>query len=99
MKKFRKMVDHIAEELDGATEYAEDYIGEKMKGNAAKAQKFREMAMQEMQHATNWYDWTEKYGEELKTIMPLSAEDTEDWEACKRKYADKTAMLKYMLDR
>lgn len=60
MKKFRKMVEHIAEELDGAVEYAEDYIGEKMKGNATKAQKFREMAMQEMQHATNWYDWTEK---------------------------------------
>lgn len=99
MKKFRKMVDHIAEELDGATEYAENYIGEKMKGNAAKAQKFREMATQEMQHAANWYDWTDKYGEELKAVMPLSEEDSEDWEACKRKYAEKTAMLKYMLDR
>ena len=93
------MVDHIVEELDGATEYAENYIGEKMKGNTAKAQKFREMATQEMQHAANWYDWTEKYGDELKSVMPLSEEDTEDWEACKRKYADKIAMLKYMLDR
>lgn len=99
MKKFRKMVDHIAEELDGATEYAEDYIGEKMKGNTAKAQKFREMATQEMQHAANWYDWTEKYGDELKSVMPLSEKDTEDWEACKRKYADKIAIIKYMLDR
>ena len=58
-----------------------------------------EMAMQEMQHADNWYDWTEKYGEELKAVMPLSAEDTEKWEACKRKYADKIAIIKYMLDR
>lgn len=99
MKKFEKMLCHIAAELDGACEYAEDYVGEKMKGNTAKAQKFREMATQELQHAANWYDWTEKYGEELKTVMPLSAEDTEDWEACKRKYADKTAIIKYMLDR
>ena len=99
MKKFRKMVDHISEELDGATEYAENYIGEKMKGNTAKAQKFREMATQEMQHAANWYDWTDKYGDELKAVMPLSEEDTEDWEACKRKYADKIAIIKYMLDR
>lgn len=40
-----------------------------------------------------------KYGEELKSVIPLSAEYTEEWEACKRKYADKIAIIKYMLDR
>ena len=93
------MVDHIAEELEGACEYAEDYVGEKMKGNTAKAQKFREMATQEMQHAANWYDWTEKYGEELKAIMPLASADSEEWENCRKKYAEKTAIIRYMLDR
>lgn len=98
MKKFKKMVDHIAEELDGACEYAEDYVGEKTKGNTAKAQKFREMATQEMQHAQNWYDWTTRYGEELNSVMPLTAEDTDLWEHCKRDFADRTAIIKYMLD-
>lgn len=99
MKKFEKMLCHIAEELEGACEYAEYYVGEKMKGNTAKATKFREMATQEMQHAANWYDWTEKYSEELKAIMPLSAEDSEEWEKCRKKYAEKTAIIRYMLDR
>lgn len=38
-------------------------------------------------------------GAKAYQVMPLSAEDTEDWEACRRKYADKTAVIKYMLDR
>ena len=99
MKKFRKMIEHIAEELDGAVEYAEDYIGEKMKGNATKAQKFREMAMQEMQHAANWYEWAEQYSSELNTIMPLSDEDLDEWDKCKHYYANKSAIIKYMTDR
>lgn len=99
MKKLEKHLDHIREELEGAIEYAEDCIGEKMKGNATKAQKFREMAMQEMQHAANWYEWTEQYCSDLTAIMPLSAEDMEEWDKCKRHYADKIAIVKYMLDR
>lgn len=99
MKKLEKHLDHIREELEGAIEYAEDYIGEKMKGNATKAQKFREMAMQEMQHAANWYEWTEQYCSELNTVMPLSDEDLDEWDKCKRYYANKTAIIKYMTDR
>ncbi len=99
MKSLDKMICHISEELDGAVEYAEDYVGEKMKNNAAKASKFREMALQELTHAQNWYEWAEKHKEEIEKIMPLSVSDDEEWQHCRKLYAERVAIAKYMLDR
>ncbi len=99
MEKFDKKIEHVKDELSDAIEYAEMYIGEKMKGNANKAAKFKEMALNEHNHAQNWYTWTEDYAKELEKIMPLTADDVDEWEKCKKMFAEKSAIIKYMLDR
>lgn len=99
MEKFDKKIAHVIDELCDSVEYAEQYIGEKMKGNANKAAKFKEMALNEHNHAQNWYTWTEEYAAELEKIMPLTSDDAEEWEKCKKLFAEKTAIIKYMLDR
>lgn len=99
MEKLDKKIEHIKDEICDAVEYAENYVGEKMKNNMNKAAKFKEMALNEQSHAQNWYNWTEEYAEELEKIMPLTSDDVEAWEKCKKLYADKTAIIRYMLDR
>ena len=43
--------------------------------------------------------WTEEYARELEKIMPLTADDVDEWEKCKKMFAEKSAIIKYMLDR
>lgn len=83
----------------GKTKVEESLAMELLKGNANKAAKFKEMALNEHNHAQNWYTWTEEYARELEKIMPLTADDVEECDKCKKMFAEKSAIIKYMLDR
>lgn len=99
MEKFDKMIEKVLDELSDSIEYAESYISEKMKGNSTKSAKFKDMALNEHTHAQNWYMWAEEYASELEKIMPLTVDDVAAWERCQKIYAEKSAIIKYMLDR
>ena len=97
MKKLDKMKCYVCEELDGATQYAEKYIEMKAAGNTAWANKFREMANDELNHAKYMYDWFNEQMNDIKKVYELSEGEEDEEEHLHKKYADKVAHVKHML--
>ena len=65
MRSIKKYVDHINEEIEGAKEYAENYIEWKARGNIQRANSYRDMAQDELNHAM-------MTGAENKTVIFIS---------------------------
>lgn len=97
MKKIEKMECHVCEELEGAIAYAEKYIEMKAMGDNTWANRFREMANDEMTHAGYMYDWFNEKMKEIESVYTLSEEESEEVERLHKTYADKMAHVKYML--
>lgn len=97
MKIIEKMICHLEEEMEGATEYAEKYIECKARGNMARASKYREMASDELKHAAYLRDFDVADIDEMKKIYPLTEEVTEMWEKAHRKINEKMALINHML--
>ena len=57
---------------------------------------YHDMAMQELQHASNLKEMGMEEYDELDSVY-LSQEDKECWEKCIKKYTDKLAVVKVML--
>lgn len=97
MTKIKRLVDKIDEELDGAKEYAEDYISCKAKGNTSWAQKYKEMANDELRHAMNIHDKAVAEIEELNKVYTPPVEMQDAWDKSHKEYVEKTAWIKQML--
>ena len=96
MKILDKMMDHICDELEGAWEYTEKYLENKAKGDQ-RYSKYREMAMDEINHAEILYSFAVEDINKLGRVYTLSGEEEEKWEHTKKRYAAKLAMLKHTL--
>lgn len=95
MKRLEMYMDSIKDELCSARDYAESYVYYKnMKPQWSKM--YHDMAMQELQHASNLKEMGMEEYEELDSVY-LSQEDKECWEKCIKKYTDKVAIVKVML--
>lgn len=97
MRAIKKYADHIEEELEGAKEYAENYVEFKAKGNMNKANKYRDMANDELNHAMNIHEFAIKDIEELSKVYTAPVEMLEKWEAAHKKYVEQVAWIKQML--
>lgn len=93
----KKYVDTIAEEIEGAKEYAEKYVECKAKGNTARAQKYKEMATDELKHTTYIHDMAIQDIEELKKIYTPPVEMEEKWDKVHKEYVESVAWVKQML--
>ena len=80
MKAIKKYVESISEEIEGAKEYAEKYIEYKAKGNMQKANTFREMAEDELKHATYLHEFATKEIEEISKVFVAPSDMMEKWE-------------------
>lgn len=96
MKILDHMMDHICDELEGAWGYTEKYIENKAKGDSRYA-KYREMAMDEINHAEILYGFTVSDIETLKRVYTLTEDEEEKWEHTKKRFVEKVAMLKHTL--
>ena len=98
MKKIKDLVDHINDELCDAQHYAEDYIEKKVNGENSMASKYKEMATDELKHASYLHDYVV---EEIKKMQGAGvtppAEMYEKWNTEHREYVDKVAWIKQML--
>ena len=97
MTKIKKLVEHIDEELCGAKDYAEKYLECKAKGDMQWANRYKEMASDELKHAGYLH---EKAVQEIETISKVYTppEDMEDaWEKSHKKYVEKASWIKTML--
>ena len=65
MRAIKKFVHRIEEELEDAKEYAEDYIEQKVKGNTAMANRYKEMSNDELKHAGYIHEMAVKEIEEI----------------------------------
>ena len=97
MTKIKKLAEHIEEEICGAKDYAEKYVECKAKGDTAWANRYKEMANDELKHAGYLHDRAVKDIEEISKVFTLTEEMEEKWEKCHKKYVEQTAWIRQML--
>lgn len=97
MKILDKMLDHLEDEVDGAREYAEKYIECKARGNMARANKYKEMAHDELKHATFLKEMDIADIDELKKVYPMTDEEQSLWEHGHKHVNDQMAMVMHVL--
>ena len=74
MTKIKKLADDMLEELESAKEYAECYIEKKAKGESTWANRFKEMAGDELNHAMYIHDYIVQ---EVDTLSKVYTPPTE----------------------
>ena len=97
MTKIKKLAEHIEEEICGAKEYAEKYVECKAKGDMQWANRYKEMANDELKHAGYLHDKAVHDIEEISKVYKPTEEMEEKWEKCHKKFVEKTAWIKQML--
>lgn len=93
MKVIKERVDHIEEEIQGAMEYAENYIVYR-NTKPQWAQMYHDMAVQELNHAENLRAIAQ---EAMDAYSFIPEEDAEMWKDKQRAHAEKKAMVKLLL--
>ena len=97
MTWIKKLADEIADELDSAKEYAEDYLTFKAKENSTWANRYKEMANDELKHADYLHDRAMAEIEELRKVYTPPQDMLDKWDSDHRKFIEKTAWVKQML--
>lgn len=97
MKKIQKMVDQIDDELNGAMEYMECALDFKAHGDGSWYQKFRSMAEQELSHSSILHDRAVEEIDLLSKVYTPPVEMEEKWNAAHKKYVEKAAWVRTML--
>lgn len=97
MKKIKKLVDQINEELEGAKDYAESYVEYKANGEASLANRFKEMANDELKHANYIHELAVDEIATLGRVYTPPAEMQEEWDKTHVKYVECAAWIKQML--
>ena len=97
MTKIKKLVEAIDEEICGAKEYAEKYVEHKAAGNMNWANKFKEMANDELRHATILHDKATEDINELNKVFKPTMEMQKMWDDSHVAYVEKVAWIKQML--
>lgn len=98
MKIIHKMLHHLEEEVEGAKEYAEKYIENKATNNMSRAAKFKEMAMDELKHASNLREFDMEDVGEIKKVYAMSDEENTAWEHGQKHLSEQMALVKHMLE-
>ena len=97
MYYIKEIIDQLDEEIDGAKKYAERYVKYKAKNNMQWANRFKEMANDEIKHCNYIHELVVFFIEELKKIYSPPAEMLEKWEHEHKEYVEKVAWIKQML--
>ena len=97
LKRIKKLVEQINDEICGAKNYAETYLEFKAKGNMPWANKYKEMANDELKHAMTVHEYTIQEIEELRKVYTPPVEMLEKWDLEHKKYVEEVAWVKQML--
>lgn len=97
MTKIKYLIDQIDEELCSAKEYAETYLEFKVKGDNVWASKYKDMALDELEHANYIHERTVKEIEALRKVYTPPTEMLEKWDKSHANYVEKAAWIKQML--
>lgn len=97
MRSIKKFVEHIEEELEGAKEYAERYVECKAKGHAMNANKYKEMAADELRHANILHEMAIAEIAEINKVFKPTVEMEEAWSKSHKIFVEQSAWIKTML--
>ena len=98
MRTIKEYVDELKEEIEGAENYAEKYVECKAAGHIERANKYKEMARDELRHAENIHQWAVAKIEEVSKIYTPPAEMEEAWRKAHKEYVKHVAEIKIMLE-
>ena len=97
MTKIKKYVDGIADELNGAKHYMETALEYKATGNGDRYNRYKEMSMQELNHAMALHDFAVQDIEQLKAVYPEIPQSMMDaWDKSHVDYVEKAAWIRQM---
>ena len=97
MRKIKRMAETIKDELCSAKDYAEEYLSEKAKNNPQIANRYKEMANDELKHAMYIHDFAVAEIESLRKIYTPPENMLEKWDKAHKEYVEKAAWVKQML--
>lgn len=97
MTRIKELADEIQDELCSAKEYAEEYLTFKAKDDSSWANRYKEMAQDELKHAGYIHDRVVEEIEELQKVYTPPEEMMEKWSSDHKKYIEKAAWIKQML--
>ena len=97
MRAIKKYVDRINEEIEDAKNYAEKYVEYKAKNDMYRANKYREISNNELEHAMIIHEFAVKEVENISKVFTPPVDMLEKWEHAHRKYIEEVAMVKQML--
>lgn len=97
MKKIKKYVEGIAEELSDAKNYMETALEYKASGDSTRYAKYKEMSTQELSHATALHEFAVQDIEKLKTVYPDIPQEMQDkWDHSHVEFVEKAAWIRQM---
>jgi hypothetical protein len=97
MRSIKAYVEHIDEELEGAKDYAEKYVEAKAKGNMSMANKYKEMASDELRHAGYVHEFAVAEIDALSKVYTPPVDMQKKWEESHKEYVEKAAWIRQML--
>ena len=97
MTRIKKLADEIMDELNSAKEYAEEYLSFKAKDNGQWANRYKEMAQDELKHASYIHDRAVQEIEELRKVYTPPQDMLDKWDHEHKEYVEKAAWIKQML--
>jgi hypothetical protein len=97
LKSIKRYVDSIDEEIEGAKDYAEKYVEEKAKGDISRANRYKEMASDELKHATYLHEWAVAEIDKISKVFTAPTWMMEKWEKAHKEYVERVAWVKTML--
>ena len=97
MTKINKFLADRKDEVEGGKEYAERYLECKAKNNMAWANKYKEMAGDELKHAGYINDMLNQEMKDLAKVYTAPLEKQEEWDKANREYVEMHAWVKQML--
>lgn len=98
MKTIKYFVEGIEDEINGAKEYAEKYIEAKANGDMNTANRYKEMAHDELKHAATEHEFAVREIEKLNTVYTPPEGMLEKWQKAHKEYVEKAAWIRMMLD-
>ena len=97
MNKIKRYVDNIAEELHDSKAYIEKALEYKASGNGDRYNRYKDMSMQELNHAMTLHDMAVQDIEALKSVYPdIPQKMQEAWDKSHVDFVEKTAWIKQM---
>jgi hypothetical protein len=97
MKLIKDYVDRIDEEIEDAKNYAEKYVEYKVKNDMARANKYKEMATDELKHASYEHEWAVHEIEQISKVYNPPEGMMEKWEKSHKEYVERVAWIRHML--